>query len=600
MSNKDQLHSRMDATRPRPAPGTGASQDLIDFVRRLEEQQRSAPSPEAPPAVRGTADRGTDDVSERHIVIDEEDLERRLARPAAAPTHGRSQGRSPVPAGSPRSRGVPEKPGGLPPVARGPAGRRGPAPPTSPAPSPSPAEEASRGTADRSRGVRPVPFWPKALKQIREERFGASRKPLRLRLDPLGQQELWQIGEKRFGPPRGNPLFKGVRWFPLELPSIFDPRLLPPDELRSHIEWVRREMGGWSEDKFFALEMQIALLPPDSATYAVTFYAWAWELLSREQHERMRAIRQRIDALRLETIQREGEEPTVRTDRNPRSERGDPLGLTLRAPNPLAGLEPLEGSVLGSSSYALMLMFGADNDLALNVAALGSLIGDLAPAVAGGISLIKSQQAHAASSPASSPVNLPREASRGSNRAGFGAPELFSENVNLSGDTAHTGGIREIRAHRYPDGTLHVSISGEMRNPLPRVGPATPNFEKDLPRVGEIGLANYQIAHLWGPGLGDEARDGMMYAPREVNLAVQARVESVLRSLHRMASAQGGTVEVTAGATSYPRLAWHGHEILKEASYRFSVRFPDGTSSPTTEVRISVPPPGSSDPVTVE
>ena len=180
-------------------------------------------------------------------------------------------------------------------------------------------------------------------------------------------------------------------------------------------------------------------------------------------------------------------------------------------------------------------------------------------------------------------------------------PELISTNVHLSGDTANTGGITRIWAHREPDGTLAFRIDGELGDALPRPHPNTPDFNREPPPGSMIGLPDYEIAHLWGPGFGDEARDGMMYAPREMNQVFQNRfIESRLRELHTLARRQGATIKLTASAKSYPLKTWRGHEMLKEVSYDFQVRLADGTTLQIGRVEITVPPPRSTDRFTVQ
>jgi hypothetical protein len=137
---------------------------------------------------------------------------------------------------------------------------------------------------------------------------------------------------------------------------------------------------------------------------------------------------------------------------------------------------------------------------------------------------------------------------------------------------------------------------------LDRKNPAeTPNFNVEPPTGDDIRLPDYEVAHLWGPGFGDEARDGIMYAPREVNQKWQNHgIESRLRELRDLASEEGCTIELIVRAKSYPRNIWYGHEMLKEVSYRFRVRYSDGSTEPVARVDISVPPPKSRDEVTMD
>jgi hypothetical protein len=183
---------------------------------------------------------------------------------------------------------------------------------------------------------------------------------------------------------------------------------------------------------------------------------------------------------------------------------------------------------------------------------------------------------------------------------------LIERNVRLNAETAATGGIATITGERRADDVLQITIEGELKPPLPRDAPTTPNFNGRLPSGRSIGLPDYEIAHLYGPGFGDEAWDGMMYAPREVNQAFQNHgIESRLRELQGLASREGATIRVTARAEGHPLAAargqrWFGHETLGHASYRFEVRFADGRTRIVGEVDISVPPPGSRGRVTVE
>jgi hypothetical protein len=133
-----------------------------------------------------------------------------------------------------------------------------------------------------------------------------------------------------------------------------------------------------------------------------------------------------------------------------------------------------------------------------------------------------------------------------------------------------------------------------LRRPLKRKGPVTRNFNEKLISGTEIELKNYDLAHLWGPGFGDEALDGIMYAPAEVNRIWQNRgAEDFLRRLQRQARAQGGTIELTAQAVSHPRLTWRGHEILKEVSYSFDIRHADGSRELIAQINLHIPPPNA-------
>lgn len=164
-------------------------------------------------------------------------------------------------------------------------------------------------------------------------------------------------------------------------------------------------------------------------------------------------------------------------------------------------------------------------------------------------------------------------------------------NVRLSGDTAGTGGIKKISGQRHPDGSLEVTIYGELKDPIPR--DKAPNYNRDLPTGSQIGLPDYEIAHAWGPGFGDEARDGLMYAPREFNQLFQnQKMEKFLRDLHSTASKSGATVQVTVRVEGYPLRTWRGHEMLKEATYQFEVVSKTGQRTPRATLTISSSAPG--------
>jgi hypothetical protein len=159
--------------------------------------------------------------------------------------------------------------------------------------------------------------------------------------------------------------------------------------------------------------------------------------------------------------------------------------------------------------------------------------------------------------------------------------------------TAGTGGIDTISAKRYSDGTTYVTITGKLLQGLERGAPTTPNFNKDLPSGKDIDLIDYEVAHLWGPGFGDEAFDGMMYAPKEVNQIWQnKKIETRLRQLRDLAASEGATIQLSASAESYPLETWRGHQILKEVTYHFEIKFSDGRPSELiAEVNIEIPSP---------
>ena len=94
----------------------------------------------------------------------------------------------------------------------------------------------------------------------------------------------------------------------------------------------------------------------------------------------------------------------------------------------------------------------------------------------------------------------------------------------------------------------------------------------------EHGLPDYQGAHLWGPGFGDEAAAEIMLAPRDVNLIWQSgRAEKFLREdlpdMAQAASRHFGSPSrsrLRAVAPSHPGTV-AGGAALKEVQYTFSI-----------------------------
>lgn len=152
MSDEDQRYTRMGGPHVRPSGGTGANEETLALVRQLH-QRKLRPTPDAPADVRATADRGTgssptDEGSETRILIDEEELQRRLARPEQASSRPRrSPHRSPA-VEPPDARGLPEKPHPLPPVVPSAAPPR-----PSVSKTPDTGKELKRGTTSQQRGL---------------------------------------------------------------------------------------------------------------------------------------------------------------------------------------------------------------------------------------------------------------------------------------------------------------------------------------------------------------------------------------------------------------------------------------------------------------
>jgi hypothetical protein len=66
-----------------------------------------------------------------------------------------------------------------------------------------------------------------------------------------------------------------------------------------------------------------------------------------------------------------------------------------------------------------------------------------------------------------------------------------------------------------------------------KIGPAAQRqgLERDLLPAIEVDLKGWQRAHSQGAGLGAETREGILYAPPEVNLRLQKSVENEIREI---------------------------------------------------------------------
>jgi hypothetical protein len=169
------------------------------------------------------------------------------------------------------------------------------------------------------------------------------------------------------------------------------------------------------------------------------------------------------------------------------------------------------------------------------------------------------------------------------------------------GRTAGTGGITRVESRNLAGNARSYRIDGEIRDSLVREGPAppgrtgAPGFEAELPSVGEIGRPNYRRAHQWGPGWGDEARAGIMYAPESVNNRLQSLgqgrgIEGWIAGFHKKVKPLGGRVRVSTVTESYPRANANDPLFLKSAQYEVVVEVP-GQPPRSYRAHIEVDPP---------
>lgn len=170
---------------------------------------------------------------------------------------------------------------------------------------------------------------------------------------------------------------------------------------------------------------------------------------------------------------------------------------------------------------------------------------------------------------------------------------------------AGRGGIEKIHARQTAAGERTVTIEGQLLEGMDRKVDA-PNFNHtsgtsgSLFTASELGLpkGQWEWAHLWGPGFGDEAAAGLMMAPRTVNQFAQNRgVEGYIRELGKMTRERGGTVRVKATAVSWgdpTPSGWvppNGVSFLQRAEYHITLEV--GGNKRTIEVVIDVAEPPS-------
>jgi Bacterial toxin 4/Annexin len=124
------------------------------------------------------------------------------------------------------------------------------------------------------------------------------------------------------------------------------------------------------------------------------------------------------------------------------------------------------------------------------------------------------------------------------------------------------------------DNSVIVSVEGEIENAIPRQD--APGYEKQYDPGSAHNLPDYQRAHMWGPGFGDEVADGIMLAHQDVNLKLQnSSAEEAIRELHKLAAADGGKVLVKVQVQSHPRVKGEPL-LLKNAAYHVTLVGPDG------------------------
>lgn len=196
-------------------------------------------------------------------------------------------------------------------------------------------------------------------------------------------------------------------------------------------------------------------------------------------------------------------------------------------------------------------------------------------------------------------------------------------------ETRLTGGIREAIGWLTRDNALVVELGGYIgRFPggAAKFRNAGNDFSTELKAAGKkaVGkwrlrrrnpatgkMETYERAHLWGFIFGDEARDGIMYAPAELNQFWQSKgVETWIRELGDQVHAMKGKLVLRARAESYSPAeitaaaagtgsageavrAGHGEYLLKKVTYELFIESPQkpGILQPFTDLIFEIPPP---------
>jgi hypothetical protein len=162
--------------------------------------------------------------------------------------------------------------------------------------------------------------------------------------------------------------------------------------------------------------------------------------------------------------------------------------------------------------------------------------------------------------------------------------------------TRRTGGIERMSSRLLSGNRLSITIEGRILEPMERPAYGYNDMFNDVNPVGRP--EGYVAAHLWGPGFGDEAYAGIMYAPVQVNNVLQSsgNVRGIERWIQVAAAevrALGGELHVRARADAYPKANPRDPLILQSVTYEVAAQFPDGSvQRRTISVEVTAPPNG--------
>lgn len=132
-------------------------------------------------------------------------------------------------------------------------------------------------------------------------------------------------------------------------------------------------------------------------------------------------------------------------------------------------------------------------------------------------------------------------------------------------------------------GGQRAKVIGIVGKPVPRS-----NFENVLQRI-----SGFHRAHLFGAGLGDETKHGIMYTPPTDNQRIHGWIEGRIRRLQRRFR-QKGVIQLTASVTSHkPKDVdeAYPHRDRFAQSYKFSIAiYRPGKTPPSITTPLSAKP----------
>lgn len=223
--------------------------------------------------------------------------------------------------------------------------------------------------------------------------------------------------------------------------------------------------------------------------------------------------------------------------------------------------------------------------------------------------------------PESTPIRARGTVHNTSNKSSIPAPDsVMDENArnilghdSLNEEFAGTGGIEKISATKAEDGSVGVTIEGELLpHRLQRDGKKSlepdqtraPNYNDKMSKqspIKDLGFADpdaWDRCHLWGPGFGDEAMAGMMLGPKKFNVDWQSSgIEGHLRDLAaQIAPHRADDLRLTVAAKAE---SWGtptpggfktatGERLLKRVEYDITLKTPEGSFH--TRVTIDIDP----------